>query len=534
MKQLLLSYLLLLISINCFSIEDTCRVQLNQDGKYYLTHQDQVDSWQQCKVFKGTLEIRSGNPINSTISDLTPLLGLAEVHGSLTISGSYGTYEDLLGLDSLKTVTEGLGIISNHHGLHTLNGLQKLTEVGWLFFNSNSRLKDISAINNIQKLGSGISIYTNDSITQLPNFTNLDTILAINLGGNHQLIDFDGLQSIQYIENLYLNNNRGMTSFNGLNNLLEIGGNLDLLGLIELETLNGINRLKYIGKNITLSNNYSLKNLVGLDSLKQINGSFHLIDNDSMLSLEGANSLFEISDSFVIEQNDTLQTINDLYNLIKVNKSVRITDNPYLSLCCSAKPWILSASGRKKIQDNAINCNSTVDILDSCETNYTFIEKDSCTNEGFDGDVLIDTTTTESEVNITITTISSSPIFVDSIVYIDSFYTNGNEEIHDTIIYDTLKTQHGCDSVIIEIYEQSTQIVESIERNINVYPNPADQIIFIDMNGQFRYQLFDIIGQMILESTEKNIDASQLNTGIYTLIIAQENKLFSRKILIQR
>ena len=72
-----------------------------------------------------------------------------------------------------------------------------------------------------------------------------------------------------------------------------------------------------------------------------------------------------------------------------------------------------------------------------------------------------------------------------------------------------------------------------------VYPNPAKEIINIELQNttdNFRLEIRNIKGEMIItKSSLKNktaIDISQLNAGIYLLVIKNNNEIYNKKLII--
>ncbi len=86
--------------------------------------------------------------------------------------------------------------------------------------------------------------------------------------------------------------------------------------------------------------------------------------------------------------------------------------------------------------------------------------------------------------------------------------------------------------------ELNTKSIDNTSKdNINVYPNPADQKIYINTNSVFvySYSLFSLLGKEILHSeTNYNteIDISRVLSGIYFLRIQYNNKIIQQKQLI--
>lgn len=93
----------------------------------------------------------------------------------------------------------------------------------------------------------------------------------------------------------------------------------------------------------------------------------------------------------------------------------------------------------------------------------------------------------------------------------------------------------SIDNVLV--YDASTASVK--EDNIdglNVYPNPANDIVTIASNGFGAKQvmLFDMLGKKVLEtSTNETINVSGLKAGIYVMKITQDGKAATRKLVIK-
>jgi photosystem II stability/assembly factor-like uncharacterized protein len=90
----------------------------------------------------------------------------------------------------------------------------------------------------------------------------------------------------------------------------------------------------------------------------------------------------------------------------------------------------------------------------------------------------------------------------------------------------------------------ATSIIPKTQTNeINVYPNPTSDFINIEIGNNkttvFHFSLYNSLGQMVLRKHFNNakrirkIDVQKLPSGIYNLIIKEDNKVQSKKILIK-
>lgn len=89
--------------------------------------------------------------------------------------------------------------------------------------------------------------------------------------------------------------------------------------------------------------------------------------------------------------------------------------------------------------------------------------------------------------------------------------------------------------VILENPSGSTGIQE-YTGSLNVYPNPADQFIYIDgMEGYKSIGMYELSGKLIMQisSKEKGLEVSGLRNGIYLLVCEGTEGRAVRKVLIQ-
>ena len=75
---------------------------------------------------------------------------------------------------------------------------------------------------------------------------------------------------------------------------------------------------------------------------------------------------------------------------------------------------------------------------------------------------------------------------------------------------------------------------------IAIYPNPTSEIIWVNDNTSFtvdNYSVYDISGRRILfntfNSSEKKVDVSPLNSGVYLLELVSSERSITKKIVVQ-
>ena len=67
----------------------------------------------------------------------------------------------------------------------------------------------------------------------------------------------------------------------------------------------------------------------------------------------------------------------------------------------------------------------------------------------------------------------------------------------------------------------ATLSVETVdgEMSISVFPNPTSSILNINFDGDLNLSIYNMLGQQILETNDKQIDISSFDRGTYILIV---------------
>ena len=80
---------------------------------------------------------------------------------------------------------------------------------------------------------------------------------------------------------------------------------------------------------------------------------------------------------------------------------------------------------------------------------------------------------------------------------------------------------------------------ENLEDEVAVYPNPANNLIRIDVETRLiasvqRIDLYDITGKLMISSTETEINVSDLESGMYFVNILTDKGVVTKKVTIVR
>ncbi|NQY05659.1 MAG: hypothetical protein HRT68_05480 [Flavobacteriaceae bacterium] len=314
----------------------------------------------------GYLSIGSyGEPWNN-INDLSPLINIKEIQGSLTVIHSQLT--SFSGLSNLETIGSYLNVIYND-SLENFIGLESLTSIGSLHVEYNSSFLSLDGLESLDNIETCIDIEGNNllnSIQALAGVTNLS-----ECGGNDN--------------NALVISSDSLVSLSGLNNLSNVNGNIIINGAL-LNSVEPFSNLTNFTKRISISGT-SLTSLVGLENLQNVqgieltlnplltslNGLENLISanslwisyNDSLVDLTGLNNLTNIGSSLHIGQNSNLTSLEGLNSLASVDDSIWIgvfgpqvisRPNPNLTDFCAIEDvFILWNYDEVIIQNNAYN-----------------------------------------------------------------------------------------------------------------------------------------------------------------------------------
>ncbi|MBT8303185.1 MAG: hypothetical protein KJP09_01855 [Bacteroidia bacterium] len=213
-------------------------------GSVTLTTQQEVNDFGAlCHTgINGNLRI-GDTDVFSDITDLTPLINLALISGSLTIFGNE-ELQDLSGLDDLIEIGDNL-FIANNPALTSFSGWTISAIGGTLTIKNNQQLESITALRgltliedsliiednssliSLEGLGSisslkGLVIENNDLLNSISFFDNLTSLNGLYIEENESITTLEGLEEIDELYYVWISNNNALNNLNGLENLANI------------------------------------------------------------------------------------------------------------------------------------------------------------------------------------------------------------------------------------------------------------------------------------------------------------------------
>ena len=84
-------------------------------------------------------------------------------------------------------------------------------------------------------------------------------------------------------------------------------------------------------------------------------------------------------------------------------------------------------------------------------------------------------------------------------------------------------------TIVFAENQTGSDILDIPEENIRIYPNPVQNILYIESANVPEYQIFDVDGRCLLKGENSSIDVSILKTGTYLLLINNQTFKFIKQ-----
>ncbi len=294
--------------------------------------------------------------------------------GCTVVSGDVIIIGGALSLSGLNQITsiEGSLSIINNSSLSSLAGLENLTSVGErLDIDNNDALLDLESLNSLMFVGGEVGVSGNNILTSLKGLDNLTAVGGLKVTANASLSNLAGLENVtSIVGGLLIGGNSSLGSLTGLESLTSIIGGLWVLDNAALPDLTGLENLTSMSGELRINNNPALISLAGLENLVSIGLDVRIYDNPILGSLTSLQNATSGARFLVITDNGSLSSLTGLEN-IDANgiDYLRIYGNPNLSVCGLPNIcYFLNNGGDYSVYNNALNCNTDIEILASCST----------------------------------------------------------------------------------------------------------------------------------------------------------------------
>ncbi|MCX6297067.1 MAG: T9SS type A sorting domain-containing protein [Bacteroidetes bacterium] len=108
-------------------------------------------------------------------------------------------------------------------------------------------------------------------------------------------------------------------------------------------------------------------------------------------------------------------------------------------------------------------------------------------------------------------------------------------------VYTVIVTDaNGCaaSSTFVVASSVGIESIDAISSQVNVYPNPANEYVMIEINGykMEKVEIYDVLGQIMYSgepnSSKLQINTSKLNQGVYLVKVLVDNKIITKKMKV--
>ena len=344
-------------------------------GNVYLRNQEELNTFGEnnyCEIIGDLVMVYDSNS-NNPITDLSPLNSLTKV-STFTISGN-PFLENLDGLNI--TSINGFWIIANSN-LTNIDALSSInSDVNMISIDENSELTNIDGLSNITTMVEinenpiSINISTNDNLLNIDGLSNITSFEAVNPGWiyiefNDVLTNINGLNNLpsNFNGSIIIGANFTLNNIEGLSNFTNIQGNLLIRSLGDgFTSLNALENLTTIGEklDITLT---KIENFDGLQNLVSVGEEINFSGNNSLISIDGLINL-ETADQITFNNNNFLTNLDGLANINTITNDLKITSNNALSDFCGLNEVVFAngIGGDYIVDTNGYNPTQQ-DILD--------------------------------------------------------------------------------------------------------------------------------------------------------------------------
>jgi len=214
----------------------------------------------------------------------------------------------------------------------TLNNIyEKYSYIGNVQLDSQQDVNSFGAENNWGISGLLLIGNNQGDITDLSPLSSLINVGTLQIE-DLDITSFEGLNNIVDIEfSLNIIHNTSLLTLEGLSNNLTIGYDLSILENYSLTSLNGLPSFSNIGRDLIIRNNNQLNDITALFNINEVGRDFILRFNSQLNDLSPLSNLYEIGRNFFLFQNDQLSSLSGLENLTHIGGNFDITNQIFIT-----------------------------------------------------------------------------------------------------------------------------------------------------------------------------------------------------------
>ena len=432
-----------------------------------------------------------------------------------SVSGVYyDTIPNSIGRDSIITINLTIG---NNSGIDKISACDSYTWIdGKIYTSSNNTathtLTNINGCDSVVTLDLTLN-YSNsgtDVITACDSYTWIDgnTYTSNNNTATHTLTNANGCDSVATLDLTINYSNSGTDVITACDSYTWIDGNtytsINNTATHTLTNVNGCDSV--VTLDLTIANNTGTDIIAACDSYTWIDENTYTSSNNTA--------------------THTLTNVNGCDSVVSLDLTINYSNTAKdVITACDSYTWI---DGNTYTSSN----NTANHILTNVNGCDSIITLDLTINT-------VDVSVTENGFNLTANESGASYQWIDC--------NNNNNPITGKTSQSFTATENGSYAVIVDngfcVATSTCYAITGVGINdfrnvsINIYPNPTNGIIEIDLanNKINKISIVDISGRKIIEKVQLNrnekLDLSDFGSGLYIIMFETDKKHYISKII---
>ncbi|MCB2406474.1 T9SS type A sorting domain-containing protein [Hymenobacter lucidus] len=462
------------------------------------------------------LSIRGGTPTSTDgIYDLTPLSNITTVTGSVVLI--LNDLTNIQGLDNIATIGGELDIttatsltelsinagpssafrglvsvgsyviISDNPSLTSISGFFRLRNSKTIQITRNNRLAGISGFNVLQTTAV-LSITSCPALRSITGFNNVTTLVPdatfpateLVIAENRALENILGFTSFTATDQFSIYNNKSLRELAGFNNLRRVKS-LNISNDSAMASISGFNGPLVIDGNLSINTHARLTTISGFAGVRAT--AAYINSNERLLTISGFDG--SRIGSLDIGYNASLRTISG-FNDAESTNYIQVTSNPKLGRVRGFGGLNMNAPRRITIGDS--------DSLTSLNEAFRYSSYSALTQ---------------------LSIINNRRLATCTEPWICQYLASGGS----ASISNNAAT---CTAPAILTACRALGTDDAQPALAAGYPNPVSSIFHLPAPAP--YQLYDVLGKLLLQGTGATISVADLPTGIYLLRTGPDRK----------
>lgn len=428
------------------------------------------------------------------------------------------------------------------------------------FYEDPSDIQNVDSLIGLTSIGGDLIIsgyYGNDDFHSLIGFSNLSVINGdLILEMNPSLTSLEGLNQLVHVGGNLIIRQMPVSTLSDLGGLVDISGDMSIVGTL-FQNLTGLKSLNSVNGDILIGSNAYLTELTGMEWLSQSNGALDIQSNSSLESLTGLENLTVTNGYLKIGNNNSLKDLTGLANLVHIGGGLDLWDNNRLNDFTGLNS-LTSIGGSLTIYSNPRNNLAGLDNLSSIGGGLFISWIGWLTNLDELGNLtsiggIIQIDDNGALLNLDgLNNIQANSISGLKIRYNLSLSSCNARSICDYLaapsgIVEISNNASGCNSAdeVLQSCDFSVPEFPDSSLRYQIYPNPSTGKFTLTFTSSesidFHFSLTNIIGQRIIDLIafvgpglpwNYNWNAATMPAGVYLFQISANGKTASGKLII--